>query len=193
MPSEEVWSTLRRRMPSQRFQHARRVAAVAGELALRFGAHKAKAELAGALHDLARDEPPAVLLQKAEAFGIVIDEISRLEPVLLHGPVGAEEARRELGIADEEVLRAIRLHTTGGAGMTRLDEVVFLADYIEPARHFPGAGDLRRLVAAGALEAALWEATRLTLQYVLGEGRLLHPATAEAYNAYLLRCRGAGQ
>ncbi|MDI3281288.1 MAG: bis(5'-nucleosyl)-tetraphosphatase (symmetrical) YqeK [Bacillota bacterium] len=193
MPSEEVWSALRRRMLPRRFQHARRVAEAAGELALRFGANKEKAELAGALHDLARDEPPALLLQKAEAFGIVIDEISRLEPVLLHGPVGAEEARRELGVADEEVLRAIRLHTTGGPEMTRLDEVVFLADYIEPGRRFPGAVELRRLVAAGALEAALWEAARLTLQYVLGEGRPLHPATAEVYNAYLLRRRGAGE
>ncbi|MBO8141866.1 MAG: bis(5'-nucleosyl)-tetraphosphatase (symmetrical) YqeK [Firmicutes bacterium] len=176
----------RRRLTPARFEHVRGVVEAADELARRFGADPMRARVAAWLHDLAKDEPPELLLRRLREFAIVLDEVTARERALWHAPVGAEIARRELGVQDEDVLAAVRYHTTGRSGMSRLEEIVFLADIVERGRQFPGVEELRR-VSRQDLDAALLLALDGTIRRVLDQGGLLHPDSVAARNDILLR------
>lgn len=184
--AEKMFDKLKNQLSPKRLAHSFGVSATAGELAARYGADVAKAKQAGLLHDCARGMSNNLLLQAAAASGIVVLGVERQEPVLLHAPIGAVIARRDYGVDDPEVLTAIRWHTTGGPDMSLLDEIVFLADYIEPGRSFPGVDKLRALAAA-SLQEALLAAYNQTLGFLIAEGGLIHPATVEGRNALLMK------
>ncbi len=179
-------SEMRRRLGAARFAHVRGVVAAADELARRWGVDVQRARVAAWLHDVAKDEPPESLLKRASEFDIVFDEITAREPVLWHAVVGAEIARREFGIDDEDVIAAVRYHTTGRAGMSALEQVVFLADMIEPGRSFPGVEELR-VRSREDLRATVIAALESTICYVIRQGGLLHPDAVAARNDFLLR------
>lgn len=186
--TEKILDRLAKELSPRRLEHSRGVSSAAASLAARYGADVAKARLAGLLHDCARGMPNNLLLQAAAASGIVVNSVEQREPVLLHAPVGVVIAGRDYGVEDPEVLSAIRWHTTGGPVMSLLDEIVFLADYIEPGRSFPGVGHLRELAAA-SLPEALLAAYDQTLRHLLAEGGLIHPATVEGRNALLMKMK----
>jgi len=172
-------------LPEALFHHSVGVAETARSLAQRYGVDPEAAFTAGLLHDLAKNLPPEGLLKAAEASGIVVDGIERANPSLLHGPVAAVWAEKELGITDRSILDAIRYHTTGRAGMSRLEMVVYLADLIEPGRRYPGVDRLREL-AGKDLVAACRAGLDQTLRFCLDRGLLIHPRSFEARNALLL-------
>ncbi|OUM97770.1 MAG: hypothetical protein BAA04_11190 [Firmicutes bacterium ZCTH02-B6] len=186
-PDEEALAAaVRRRLTSQRFAHTVGVVETADQLARRFGLDVQRARVAAWLHDVAKDEPPESLLKRAKEFDIVFDEITARVTELWHALVGSEIARREFGIDDEDVLAAIRHHTTGRAGMSGLEQVIFLADVIEPGRAFPGVDELRRR-SREDLEGAVLAALESTICYVIRQGGLLHPDAVAARNHILLR------
>lgn len=168
-------------VPEERLAHVWGVHATALTLAERFGVDPEQAAVAALLHDIAKAWSGADLLRAAADFGILVDIVEQQQPGLLHGPVGAELARREFGVTDESVLQAIRLHTTGDRDMTALDQVIFLADLIEPGRSFDGVDEVRRL-AASDLPGAVLEALRLNLTYIMRQGWLIHVRSVAAYN-----------
>lgn len=146
-----------------------------------------KLRLAALLHDYAKDMPKKELLSIALQHGLIISEVEKVQPDLLHGAVGAFLCRRDFGLtaADEEVLHAIRYHTTGCEKMSLLDKIVYLADLLEPGRTFAGVDELRRL-CEDDLDAGLLFAFDGTLQYVLTRKLLIHPLTVQARNGHLL-------
>lgn len=176
---------LQERLPEDLYRHSLGVAETARTLAARFGVDGAAAYTAGLLHDLAKDLSPEALLNAAEGSGIVVDEIERKSPGLLHGPVAAVWAQRELAITAPSILDAIRYHTTGRAGMSRLEMIVYTADLIEPGRRYPGVEVLREL-AGKDLAAACLAGLDQTIRYCLDRGWLIHPRSLEARNALLL-------
>jgi predicted HD superfamily hydrolase involved in NAD metabolism len=182
-----------KRLSPSRYAHTLGVVAEAGRLAGHFGADVEEAVVAGALHDCARDLALPTQLCLAVSFGLMLSEVERRSGALLHAIVGAEMARRECGISNERVLAAIRCHTTGRVGMSVLDKVLFVADYIEPGRSFPGVRRVREAALHDLEVATLW-ALDQTIGYVLERGQLLHPATVEARNHLLLAkgCTRAG-
>lgn len=157
------------------------MAAAAVDLADRYGADREKARIAGLVHDCARDLPRNILLKRVLEFGIVLDEIEEQETGLLHGPVGAHLASCIFGITDKDVFTSVYYHTTGRARMSLLEKIVYLADYVEPGRHFPGVEELR-VWAQRDLNVAILRATDSTLKYVIERGGLIHPRTVEARN-----------
>jgi predicted HD superfamily hydrolase involved in NAD metabolism len=168
------------RLSPRRRDHAHRVTAEAVALAERFGAPVEKAELAGLLHDLCRELPDAEILAAAERYGVPVSPVEARRPKkILHGPVAAAELA-ELGV-DGEVCRAIALHTVGDAGMSVLEKVVYLADYVEPSRDFPGVDDVRAL-AQTSLDAAVGAAARLSLLDIIRRGRGVVPGALALYN-----------
>jgi len=170
-----------------RYEHTKGVARTAREMARRFGANPDKAELAGWIHDCAKDLPHGDYAAFAREKGLDRDPVYRLEPELLHGSLGAKLARERWGITDGEVLRAVSHHTIPELMMDALDMVLFTADMIEPSRKpFPGLETLRAL-AERDLDLLYGEALRVTLLYTLGKGKPVHPDTLTAYNAWLLR------
>lgn len=177
---------LAQKLSPARYRHSQGVASYAAELALKYRAEIGKARLAGLLHDYARDLPDEEILALAEKAGLITCEVERSSPVLLHGPVGAYLIKRELGLDDKDILQAISRHTVGSADMTLLDKIIYLADALEPGRHYPGVEFLRSL-AEEDLNKALLKSLESSITYVLKKGQLLHPATVEARNYLLLK------
>ena len=172
---------LRKMISEERYLHSLGVADTAAELAERWGASVEKARIAGLMHDCGKSPSKNILLKRVLEFGIVMDEIEQSEPQLLHGHVSAELALREFGIDDQEILSSIRYHTTGRVSMSLLEKIIYLADYIEPGRDFPGVDELREL-AGQDLDMAVLRAMDLTLIHVIRRGLLIHPRTVAARN-----------
>ena len=170
------------RLSPARLAHSRSVAAEAAELARLYGAAPAAAELAGLLHDYCRELPAAEILAVAARYGILVGLTEARRPVgLLHGPVAAAELA-EAGL-DAEVAGAIALHTVGGEGMTILEKCLYLADFCEPGRGFPGLEEVRALSRA-SLDEAVAAAARLSLLDLIGRRSGVVPAALSLYNEY---------
>ncbi|MGE5589712.1 MAG: bis(5'-nucleosyl)-tetraphosphatase (symmetrical) YqeK [Bacillota bacterium] len=188
----QAWAWVQGRLTPSRLEHTRGVVKAATELARRFGADEEKADLAAILHDAAKNLGGPQLLSLAHQEGIIVDIVQQQAPDLLHGPVAAALARRELNERDEDVLRAVAIHTTGAPGMSALDKVIYLADYIEPGRSFPGVDQLRE-AAAHSLDRAVLLAMDGALRYVVDRGWLIHPLTVEARNWLLGQGKLSGE
>ena len=169
----------RERLSAKRYGHTLRVANTAEDLARAHGLDPDRARLAALLHDAARELPSEEFLDLAEDLDLPVGEPERESPKLLHGPVAAGLARRELGVEDEVVLEAIRDHTTGRPGMPPMSLVLYVADKIEPARDYPSVENLRRL-ARRDLRAAAAESLRHSIAHNEERGRPTHPASIEA-------------
>ena len=173
---ERAEALARSRLSERRYEHTLRVADTAEDLALAHDLDADRARLAALLHDAARETGPEEFLRLADKWRLQVGDPERQSPKLLHGPVAAELARRELGIDDEEVLEAIRAHTTGRPGMEPLALVLYVADKIEPAREYPSVGRLRTLARKNLYGAAL-ESLRRTIAHNEERGKTTHPAS----------------
>jgi predicted HD superfamily hydrolase involved in NAD metabolism len=167
----------RSRLSDSRYEHTLRVADTAEDLARAHDLDADRARLAALMHDSARELGPDEFLKLAETWNLQVGESEQQSPKLLHGPVAAEMAR-ELGIDDEEVLEALRAHTTGRPGMGPLALVLYVADKIEPARDYPSVGRLRDLARENLHKAAL-ESLRRAIAHNEGRGKTTHPASLE--------------
>jgi len=189
---EKMLTKLGRALSAHRLEHSLGVEKTAVEMAKHYGVDIKKAQIAGLLHDCARDIPFDVQLKMAEDFGILLDEIERNERSLIHGPLGELIAQRVYGVHDPDILKAIRLHTIGDVNMTLLDKIIFLSDYIEPNRDFPGVDKLREK-AFKDLDDAVIAAFDSTIKFVIEGGNLLHYRSVKARNYILLQKRGEGK
>jgi predicted HD superfamily hydrolase involved in NAD metabolism len=181
---DDLITKLAEELSPERLEHSLGVVEAGVHLARRWGANEEQVRLAGLLHDCAKGMSPDELLHWALAFDIVRNDIERVCPDLLHGPVGAMLAWKKYGVTDAAVLSAIRLHTLGGEKMSLLERIIYLADYVEPGRAFPGVEELR-VLAEQDLNLALLRAMEGTIRYVLERGLPLHPQTVRARNSLL--------
>ncbi|WP_378953229.1 bis(5'-nucleosyl)-tetraphosphatase (symmetrical) YqeK [Pelosinus sp. sgz500959] len=188
MKYAKMLAEVAKRLSSKRFSHSIGVSETAECLAVRFHCDTEKAKIAGLLHDLAREVPMNELLPRAQAFGIVVNDIEQAEPILLHPLLGAKLAQAEFGIDDAEILQAIILHTTAGESMTILDKIIYLADVIEPGRGFKGVDSIREMAQVD-LDKALLAALDQSIDYLVKRCGLIHPATIAARNEILLKKR----
>ena len=171
---------VKRHLTDKRFFHSQCVAAEAARLAQRYGADVEKARLAGILHDIMKDTPPEQQLKILQDSGIILTKTQSRNRKLWHSLSGAAYLRDKLGVADEEILSAVRCHTSGKGDMTLLEKVLFVADYISADRDYPGVEDMR-LAADRSLEEAMVEGIRFTVNELM-EQRL--PVAAESIQAY---------
>ena len=182
--TEPVEEALRReleRLPEEVRAHVERVLDQALRLAARHGVDASKVGPAVLGHDLLRVTPREELLRMAGETGIEPNEAERAEPLLLHGRVAAALVHERFGIDDTEVLDAVRYHTTGRAGMSDVEKVVFLADKTEPDElaHYPEWREVHDL-AQDDLDAAMLRALELYLERARREGWTVHPDVAGA-------------
>ena len=147
-------------------------------LAQRYGADVKKARVAALLHDCTKKLEMDEQMALCRHYDIPLNELEQKALKLLHSKTGAEIARDVFGV-DEEVYRAICWHTTGRAGMTLLEKILYLADYIEPTRDFDGVDELRR-VCYEDLDAGLEMGLSMTVEEMHQRGNPVHPATLEA-------------
>ncbi|NLY43975.1 MAG: HD domain-containing protein [Clostridiaceae bacterium] len=188
MDENQIIEKLSTMISPKRLKHSIGVRDTAEELAKLYNCDVGKARLAGLLHDCAKDIEKQQILQLCDNFGIVLDEISRVQIQLAHGPLGAKIAQQQFGIEDEEILDSIYYHTVGKANMSCLCKIIYLADYIEPNRDFPGVEKIRE-AAYKDLNESILVAIDTTVKYVLERRKLIHPNTIEARNYILLHER----
>jgi nicotinate-nucleotide adenylyltransferase len=147
-------------------------------LAERYGADVRKARVAALLHDITKKLEMEEQLALCEHYGLELDELERQAPKLLHARTGAAIARDVFGV-DDEVYTAIRWHTTGHAHMTQLEKIIYLADYIEPNRDFPGLDALRK-ASYESLDAGLEMGLSMTVEEMRQRGNPIHSGTLAA-------------
>ncbi len=171
--------------------HVVQVAAEAQVLAARHGVDLEATNLAALAHDLAAVVPVAEMPAVAQRMGIIVREVDRVIPVLLHGPIAAAAIEKGLGIDDEDVLNAVRYHSTLRAGASTLEKIVFLADKIAYDPKSPHRGVyVPALRAAESLDGAALVYLDFLLDHAWQFGWLLHPHAVAAYRDLVGRGRG---
>lgn len=178
--NEEMRKGILSRLKGYRYQHSLGVERAAVWLAGKYGGDPEKAAAAGILHDITKHLSPQEQLNLCEKYGIIPCTVEKSEPKMLHGKTAAAIARVEYGMP-EDVCDAIACHTTGKHGMTILDKILYLADYIEETRDFPGVEKARELAKAD-IDRALLYCYDQTLTELVARGKLIHSDTIAAYN-----------
>ena len=153
-------------------------------LVRRYGGDETQARIAALLHDCTKKLDMAQQLALCERYGIMLDELEQKALKLLHSKTGAAIARDVFGVEDA-VYDAILYHTTGKPDMTRLEKIIYLADYIEPTRDFPGVDELRKTVYED-MDKGLLMGLTMTIQEMEEMGNPVHHLTRDARD-YLLK------
>lgn len=182
----EMQSLLQTKLKPQRYAHCIGVMNTAVELAKRFNVDEKKAALAGLLHDCAREFETSQLLAEAQKRHLYITDIDRQLPILMHAPLGTAIAKEEYGVHDTAILKAIASHTVGGANMSNLDKIIYLADMIEPHRKYDEVDKLRQLAATKDLDTVMISAFDQSITFIMRKGHTIHPYTVAARNEILL-------
>jgi nicotinate-nucleotide adenylyltransferase len=184
---DEMVRVLEGMLSPRRFKHSLAVERKAVELARLHHVPVGQAALAGLLHDCAKDIPADAMRREADRLGILADEATMAKGGLLHAAVGAALLRELFGVTDPEIIRAVRRHTTGCAGMSALDLVIYVADKIEDEREdYPGLIEMRNLAHTSLTDAAII-CMRNTISYVYANARGLpaHPDTQAALDSLM--------
>ncbi len=186
MGYEEMRALLEKSLKPSRYQHSLGVAETAVFLARRFGVDEEQAKIAGLLHDCAREFRNEDLIAEAEKRLIMVGNIERQMPLLLHAYIGSRLVTEKYGVSDHAIEQAIWRHTVGGAKMTELDKIIWFADMIEPNRDYPGVERLRELAQTVSLDDMVLAGLTQSIAFVLQKGGLIHPDTVIARNEILL-------
>ncbi|GAA3009837.1 bis(5'-nucleosyl)-tetraphosphatase (symmetrical) YqeK [Tetragenococcus solitarius] len=174
-------------MSQRRFEHVLGVEKAALFLAEKYGASQEKASIAALTHDYAKERPDEDFKKIILDYGYDLDLLN-WNNAIWHGVIGAKLVEIELGITDESILQAIRLHTTGAAQMTLLDKIIYVADYIEPGRDIPGIEKARAIAKKDLDEAVAYE-TKHTLAHLIEIHAPVYPKTIETYNRWVAKKR----
>ena len=174
----------------KRYFHTLGVSFTACSLAMCHGLSVKDAQIAGLLHDCAKCLSDDKLISICEKNDLEITEIEMRNPYLLHGKVGAFLAATKYQIEDQDIQNAIYYHTTGRPGMSPLEQIIFIADYIEPGRkQAPNLDEIRKL-SFEDLDLATLKILEDTLNYLESGEREIDPMTKMTYDFYLREVSG---
>ena len=173
------------KLDAERLNHSFGVSRAARKLALKYGADADKAELAGLLHDVMKNAPKEEQKSIIESGGHKLTAVELANSKVWHAMAGEAFLRLHTDIDDPEILSAVRHHTTGAAGMSLLDKIVYIADFISEERDYPDVETVRRL-ADESLEKAIIYTTTYTIRDLAKRGLPIHSDTVDCYNDILI-------
>ena len=181
----KIRKAMKKVQDAKRYEHTLGVAYIATALAMRYGGSLKSAELAGLLHDCAKCMTDEKRLAICEKHNISINEIERRNPFLLHAKVGSFFAMEEYHIYDADIINAILNHTTGRPGMSLLEKIIFIADYIEPSRkNAPNLEEIRKLAFLD-LDQCLVIVLGNILEYLESTDGEIDPMTRKTFEFYV--------
>ena len=181
---EEMRLKLVNGLDEPRYQHTLGVMYTAASMAMCHGENVENALVAGLLHDCAKCISSIDKIKLCEENGIEISETEAKNTGLLHAKLGAFLAEKEYGVTDEDILMSIRSHTTGRPGMSLLEKIIYIADYMEPGRkELPNMKDVRKL-AFEDIDKCLFRILKDSLVYLKSRDFAIDPMTEETYNYY---------
>ncbi|ATH62512.1 bis(5'-nucleosyl)-tetraphosphatase (symmetrical) YqeK [Staphylococcus pasteuri] len=184
MKIENAIELVKEKLPEKRFKHSLRVAETAVKLAEIYDGDKDKAELAGVLHDYCKYDDLSTMYQTVRQYDLESDLLS-YGGEILHGPVCSAIMENDFDVKDEEVLLAIKYHTTGRQQMTKTEKLVFIADYIEPGRKTPGVEEIRDMAYnQGSLDKTIYEISKRTVLFLIQKDITVYGATIACLNYY---------
>jgi predicted HD superfamily hydrolase involved in NAD metabolism len=175
-----------------RLEHTLQVAESAKALAVKYGADAEKAYIAGLLHDVMKDAAKEEQLCIIEKSDIILTCAEKANTKLWHSIAGAAYLREELGIRDEDIFNAVRYHTTGRAGMSLLEKVIYIADYISADRNYRDAAEMRRL-AEMSLEDAMLFALEFCIKKLAETEQVIHSDSVNCYNELIMNRKSKKQ
>lgn len=176
-------AAIKGRMPEKRYIHTIGVMETAILLAQQYGENPAKAETAAILHDIAK-YADFDWMQRIVKEQNLDERLLGWNAEIVHGPVGAWIAQTEFNILDEDILNAIRYHTTGRVNMTKFEKIIYVADMIEPNRKFDGVEQLRQL-ANEDIDEAFKACVTHTLSFLVHSRQAIYPVSIECYNSLM--------
>lgn len=180
--NSEFLDILKQKLTPNRLYHSVCVAEQARHLAEKFGADTEKAYTAGLIHDIMRYEPPEEMLKLIDSDGkYKLTPLERKITVTLHAVAGEVYLRTKLGVTDEEILSAVRYHTTGKEEMTLLEKIIYVADLTSDDRDYPDVKEVRQ-TAEQSLEKATLRGLSFTIESNAHKNKPIHIDTVKAYN-----------
>lgn len=184
MERNEMRKRVKKQLDKSRYEHTLGVMYTAASLAMAHGYPVEDAMIAGLLHDCAKNIPDDEKLKLCKKNHIPINSTEQERPCLLHAKLGAFLAQTEYGIKNQGILHAIQVHTTGEPDMSTLDQIIYIADYIEPMRDkAPDLEEVRKL-AFTDLNLCVARILHDTLTYLHEKGGKIDPGTQRSYDYY---------
>ena len=185
MDCNQIEKILKEMLPEKRLKHSLSVSECAIKLSDIYRCDKEKVKIAGLVHDCAKYFTDEQIEDRVKKFNIQLDPLEENNIALSHSIVGSYVAKEVFNINDEEILSAIKYHTTGRENMSLLEKIIYMADLIEEGRKFPKVEELRNLTFSGKLDEALLLSFNNTIKFVIDNKQLIHPRTVSARNCIL--------
>lgn len=182
---KEYLDYLNKTLDNKRFVHSLNVAEECVKLAEKYGYNTETAYLSGLLHDVCKNDSKEKMLQIFNEFDIILDDIQLQQQKLWHSIAGSLFIQKKFDISDKEIIDAIRYHTTGRENMTKLDKILYLADFISSDRDFDGVGKLRECAYEG-LDNAVLQCFKFSVNELCNIDKPIHPDTLNGYNCIVL-------
>lgn len=185
---KKIRKEMEEELSAKRYEHTLSVAYTAASLAMVHDENTDNALLAGMLHDCAKCLSDKKMISICHKHNLPISEVEKQNPAsLLHAKVGSVLAQEKYGIEDQDILNAICYHTTGRPAMSKLEKILYIADYIEPYRnHAANLKEIRRM-AYQDLDKTLLKILEDTLSYLASTDRPIDAMTKETYEFYRKR------
>lgn len=187
----EFKEILKNRLTEKRYIHSLNVADSAKKLAKLYGYDEEVAYTAGLIHDCCKDTPVGLQLSYMLENGVELSEYELGVAKLYHSICGSVFVKKEFGIDNQDIINAVRYHTTGRKNMSLLEKIIFIADFISDERDYNGV-EIMREKAVKSLDEAIVEGLSFTIKDLIDQGRIIHPDTLDAYNDAMMKILNTG-
>lgn len=187
---DTVTADIAGKLKPSRYRHTMGVMYTAAALAMRWGADVHRAMAAGLLHDCGKYPSIDRQIEGCRAYGLAPDQWEMENPALIHARLGSCLAKERYGVKDEEIICAIRFHTTGRPDMTMLEKIIYIADYIEPHRRNIPLLETIREAAFTNIDEAVWMEADNTLRFLQESKKSIHPLTKDTRDFYKTKMKG---
>ncbi|WP_054657209.1 bis(5'-nucleosyl)-tetraphosphatase (symmetrical) YqeK [Apilactobacillus ozensis] len=184
---EELVSRLKKALNQSRFEHVLRVEKMAIKLAKLNDVDVELASIGGLVHDYAKQRPDEDFINAIHKYHLD-DNLLNYGNAIWHGEVGYLFVQHELGIQNIDILNAVKHHTVGAKYMSKLEQIVYMADYIEMGRDFPGVDDARK-ITFNNLGLGVAYQTKHTLDYLISNNKSVYPKTIDTYNEWVVNSK----
>lgn len=181
---KKIKKLLEKNLEEKRYEHTIGVADTAACLAMRYGYDVDKAYVAGLLHDCAKCIDNDKKLQLCKKYNVELSKVEKDNPFLIHAKLGAALAREKYGVDDNDILEAIKYHTTGKENMSMLEKIIFSADYIEPGRKkILGLEEIRNTIFVD-FDKAIFLILENTIKHLNNKNQTIDDTSLAAYEYY---------
>lgn len=180
---DELITEVEKKMSAKRFKHVLGVEQTAVALAEKYEVSIEAASIAALCHDYAKQLPDEEMIALIKEKNLSKDLLEYGNNIW-HGPCAAEIVKETFQVTNEDILNAIRNHTVGRKEMSPLEQVIYVADYIEPGRNFPGANEARKKAASSLAEAVIYE-TYHTLKHLVETKTAIYPQALATFNTWV--------